>query len=83
LKIPSKPISEGYKAWAIAQAGYILGWLCHAERGSVGLGLIPNALGDNETAATGPFLLGLLPKVPSFRYVVWLDNLFVSTNLLR
>jgi hypothetical protein len=30
-----------------------------------------------------PILLERLHKVPGLRYVVWLDNLFVSTKLLR
>jgi hypothetical protein len=42
------------------------------KTGPVGLGTVPAALGGNKTAATVPFLLDLLPKVPSFQYVVWL-----------
>lgn len=87
LKIPSKPISKGYKAWAIAQNGYILGWLWHAKKkGPVGLlqSAIPPELEGNKTAAVVLFLLESLPKVPlPNQYVVFLDNLFTSTKLLR
>ena len=86
LKIPSKPISEGYKAWAIAQNGYILGWLWHAKKkGPVGLpqsAILPELEG-NKTVVVVLFLLESLPKVPlPNRYVVFLDNLFTSTKLL-
>jgi hypothetical protein len=84
LKIPSKPIPEGYKAWALAQDGYILAWLWHMKKkGPLGIPRIPKELGNNKTAAVVPFLLNLLPKIPGFQYVVWLDNLFTSTNLLN
>jgi hypothetical protein len=43
---------------------------------------VPQALGQNKTAATVPFLLQLLPSRPlDSPYVVWLDNLFSSTKL--
>jgi hypothetical protein len=84
LKIPSKPISEGYKAWAIAQDGYIIAWIWHAKKkGPIGIPLVPKELGNNRTGAVVLFLLDLLPKVPSFPYMVYLDNLFTSTKLLR
>jgi hypothetical protein len=84
LRIPSKPIPEGYKGWVLAQCGYVLAWFWHAKgKGPVGIPKIPKELGKNKTAAVVPFLLDLLPKVPNLRYVVWLDNLFTSTKLLR
>ena len=43
---------------------------------------MPRALGCNKTAATVPYLLGLLLKRPKESpYIVWLDNLFSSTKL--
>lgn len=63
MTIPSKPISTGYKVWAVAQKSYILSWLWHSKgRGPVGIGKVPHALGCNKTAATVPYLLELLPK---------------------
>jgi hypothetical protein len=83
ITIPSKPISTGYKVWAVAQKGYILSWLWHSKgTGPIGI-KVPQALGQNKTAATVPYLLQLLPKRPSDSpYIVWLDNLFSSTKLL-
>jgi hypothetical protein len=84
LKIPSKPISEGYKGWVLAQSGYVLAWLWHQKtKGPIGIPRVPKALGSNKTAAVVPFLLNLLPKRPGLRYVVWLDNLFSSTKLFN
>jgi hypothetical protein len=43
---------------------------------------VPCALSYNKTAATVPYLLGLLLKRPQESlYIVWLDNLFSSTKL--
>jgi hypothetical protein len=84
LRIPSKPIPKGYKAWAIASKGYVLGWFWHAKKkGPVRIPLVPAELGNNKIAAVVLFLLELLPKVPDSLYVVYLDNLFTSTKLLR
>ncbi len=82
ITIPSKPISTGYKVWAVAQKGYILSWLWHSKgTGPIGI-KVPQALGQNKTAATVPYLLQLLPKRPlDSPYIVWLDNLFSSTKL--
>ena len=45
---------------------------------------MPKALGYNKTAATVPNLLQLLPKrLKESLYVVWLDNLFLSTKLFE
>jgi hypothetical protein len=64
ITIPSKPISTGYKVWAVAQKGYILSWLWHSKgTGPIGI-KVPQALGQNKTAATVPYLLQLLPKRP-------------------
>lgn len=30
-KLPNKPIKEGYKIWAVGDAGYILDWLWHSR----------------------------------------------------
>jgi len=85
MTIPSKPIPTGYKVWAVAQKGYILSWLWHSKgTGPLGIGKVPCALGCNKTAATVPYLLGLLHKRPKESpYIVWLDNLFSSTKLFE
>jgi hypothetical protein len=84
VTIPSKPISTGYKVWAIAQLGYILGVLYHRNgKGPVGSKALPGS-GINPTQAVVVTLLKTLPNPPTgpgLRYCIWLDNLFVSTKL--
>ena len=84
VTIPSKPISTGYKVWAIAQTGYILGVLYHRiGKGPVG-SKVPEGSGINPTQAVVVTLLQTLLRIvgPSLRYCVYLDNLFTSTTLL-
>lgn len=85
LIIPSKPISEGYKIWAIGQMGYLLHWVWHKKGSKKGQGpqgvVVPKALGANKTAAMVSHLLLKLPET-AMTYCVYLDNLFTSTKLL-
>jgi len=84
VTIPSKPISTGYKVWAIAQLGYILSVLYYRNgKGPVG-SKVPLSSRINPTQAVVVTLLKTLPNPPigpSLQYCVWLDNLFVSTTL--
>jgi hypothetical protein len=74
----------GYKVWAVAQLGYILSVIYHRNgKGSVG-SKVPKGSGINPTQAVVVNLLKSLPDPPigpTFRYCVWLDNLFTSTTL--
>ena len=83
MTIPSKPISTGYKIWAIAQLGYILRVLFHRNRKGPIESKVPKGLGINPTQAVVVTLLQTLPKIVglSLRYCVYLDNLFISTTL--
>jgi hypothetical protein len=86
LIIPSKPISEGYKIWCLAQKGYILVWCWHKKgkgknRGPQGV-VLPTELKTNPTASVVPHLISKLPTA-KFHYCVYLDNLFTSTKLLK
>jgi hypothetical protein len=64
VTIPSKPISTGYKVWAIAQLGYILGILYHRNgKGPVGSKAPPSS-GINPTQAVVVTLLKTLPNPP-------------------
>jgi hypothetical protein len=84
VTIPGKPIATGYKVWVIAQPGYILGVIYHQNsKGLVG-SKAPKGSQINPTQAVVINLLKSLPDPPigpTFRYCVWLDNLFVSTTL--
>jgi hypothetical protein len=85
VTIPSKLIATGYKVWAVAQLGYILSVIYHRNgKGPVG-SQAPKGSQINPTQSVVVNLLQRLPKPPigpTFRYCVWLDNLFVSTTLL-
>jgi hypothetical protein len=85
VTIPSKPIPTGYKVWAIAQLGYVLNVIYHRNgKGPIG-SKAPTGSGINPTQGVVVNLLLGLRKPPiglTFRYCVWLDNLFVSTTLL-
>lgn len=79
LIIKNKPISTGFKIWAIAQEGYILHWIWHQKvKGPVGIKPPNRRL--NKTDSVVISCLEILPKQP---YCVWLDNLFVSNSLLH
>jgi hypothetical protein len=79
LKIPSKPISEGFKLWVVAQKGYFLQWLFHMPgKGPVGC---PKVKVLNPTQSVVPFLVKKLPYWEKGRYHVFLDNLFTSAPL--
>ena len=81
VHLPNKPISVGYKIWAIADAGYILRWLFHSKGlGPVELLKFP---GLAPTQAVVAHLLSQLPAIPLsiYKYHCLMDNLFASPKL--
>lgn len=90
MNIPHKPTPEGFKIWAVAAAGYLLGWLFHAKgdkRGPVEIDPVWLDKGFTPTEAV-PLTL-LLQKdregrriYPTNAHVAWFDNLFTSIPLL-
>lgn len=79
LTIKNKPISTGFKIWALAQEGYISHWIFH-QKGKGPVGVKPPTPHLNKTNSVVVACLESLPKQP---YCVWLDNLFISNNLLQ
>jgi hypothetical protein len=87
--IPNKPTPTGFKVWVVADSGFFMNWTWHQpgkKGGPVGV-LIPkelggtvNGKGGNKTQAV---VYHLLERLPTARYHVYLDNLFVSDRLLR
>lgn len=78
IKIPSKPISEGFKRWVIADDGYFLSWAWHVkEKGPLCL----RYKDLNPTQSVVAYLVDQLPSPGGCRYHLWLDNLFNSTSL--
>ena len=78
LTIKNKPISIGFKIWVIAQQGYIFHRIWH-QKGKGPGGIKPPNRRLNKTNSIIISCLKSLPKQP---YYIWLDNLFVSNNLL-
>jgi hypothetical protein len=86
--IPSKPTPEGFKIWAVAEAGYFLQWLPHLPR------KVFDAVSDNKPRTrkrkrddeyslnpTQAVVIDLVKRLPPAIYHVFLDNLFSSPDL--
>ena len=88
IKIPSKPIDEGFKIWAIADNGYLLNWLFYSRiDGTIGLDKkwTRKTKEGYNFAPTQAVVLELLERVQRTdggSHVVWLDNLFTTQRLL-
>ncbi|EXL65810.1 hypothetical protein FOPG_17984 [Fusarium oxysporum f. sp. conglutinans race 2 54008] len=80
--VPSKPISTGFKVWAVAQRGYFFGGSGTGRAGSSGLQVSDTPTGDcphNYVAngSNGGF------ESHRVLYRVFLDKLFSSSSLFR
>ena len=88
VRIPSKPIPEGFKIWVLADSGYILHWVFHTN------GVGPESLSSYWTkhrgfANTQAVVLelalvehqGQRVLQPNLHHI-WLDNLFTTSALL-
>jgi hypothetical protein len=71
--MPNKPISHGYKLYALADHGYVWYWIWASR--AKGEGLI----------MTGTMVYHLLQKLPQEpgQFTVYLDNYFISINLFK
>ena len=94
IKIKNKPISEGYKVWVLAEAGYVWTWLWHSkiegpERvpkdGMKFHRPIPQT--PIHLAATFALVLRLTREVQSWYdnrvFTVFLDNLFLNVDVAQ
>ena len=87
VKLPGKPIPEGFKIWCIASEGFIIQWMFHTkkkQKGPIGLDMQwtkkPYSLSKTEAV-----VLTLAQKVHfqgGNNYIIWLDNLFTTTKVL-
>ena len=86
VNITSKPVSEGYKIWVLANAGYVIDWLSHAKGDKLGpVDLDEFWTKEEGFSKTQAAVLDLLTQQgisSNNRHVVWLDNLFTSARLL-
>jgi hypothetical protein len=80
VRIPSKPISVGFKALALCDAGYTFSWLYTSRLTS-----IANVVKETELSMTGSAMLRLCESLDSidYRYTVYMDNAFTTVPLLR
>ena len=79
-KMPNKPISQGYKLYALADHGYIWYWIWASRAKS-----IIEVKKHEDLTLTGSMVFQLLQKLPPEpgRYTVYLDNYFTSINLFK
>ena len=95
IKIKNKPISEGYKVWILAEAGYVWTWLWHSKiEGPEKLPkdgtrlfhrLIPQT--SIQLAPTFALVLRLAREVHNWYdnrvFTVFLDNLFLNVDVAQ
>ena len=95
VKLPGKPIPEGYKLWISAyQGGYICNWLMHsnelgperigqkARKFSQGLDSVPVMLAPTQQVPV-TLCQELRQYNPHTKYVVYIDNLFLNVPLIH
>ena len=92
INIPSKLIPEGFKIWVLANKGYILDQLWHTRGNKAGLVNLDEIFTKEEGfSKTQAVVLNLLtqrdpelnkPLYPLGKYIIQLNNLFISVKLL-
>ena len=94
IKIKNKPISEGFKVWVLAEAGYVWTWLWHSKiKGPEGVPkdgtkhYLPIPHQPVHLAATFTLILRLAREVQSWYdnrvFTVFLDNLFLNVDVAQ
>ena len=95
IKIKNKPISEGYKVWVLAEAGYVWTWLWHSKiegpervsKDGTKLNYLPIPHQPVHLAATFALVLRLAQEVQSWYdnrvFTVFLDNLFLNLDVAQ
>ena len=90
INIPSKLTPEGFKIQVLANEGYILNWLWHMRGDKVGLVNLDKTFTKEGFLKTQAVVLNLLtqrnieldkPLYPLGKYIIWLNNLFISIKL--
>ena len=78
-KMPNKPITQGYKIFALADNSYV--WHFQLSSRQHGIGELEKV---DELTPTGSIVLQmarLLPKFPNSHFVIYIDNYFTSIPL--
>jgi hypothetical protein len=78
--MPNKPISQGYKLYALVDHGYVWYWIWASH-----IKLMVEVVKEEGLTKTGLMVYQLLQKLPQEpgRYTVYLDNYFTSINLFK
>ena len=82
VKLPLKPIRQGFKSWVLASDAYFYSWIFHLKQ-SGPVCALSKAYKGNSTQGVVVYLTNSLPKNPQFPYTIWLNNLFTSLKLLK
>ena len=82
VKMPNKPIKQGYKMWALCDSGYLFTFMWNSRVKGIGeLTRVP------DLTPTASMVLQLASKLPPVQapmtYTVYLDNYFTSILLFR
>jgi hypothetical protein len=81
VRMPAKPIKEGYKIFALCQAGYTYNWLFHSR--TTGVAELP---AYSDLAPTQALVYHLACSLPydraPYHFNVYMDNLFTTPKLL-
>ena len=87
VNIPSKPVPEGFKIWLLGNSGYVLDWMHHEkgdDKGPVDLeDFWTKWKGLSKTEAVVMDLVTQEGVNSDNKHIIWLDNLFTSTLLLK
>ena len=79
-RMPSKPITEGYKVFVLCDTGYTYSWIFASRSNSIN-GLIP----QSDLTPTGSTVFQLATSLPyssGFNFNIYMDNYFPSQALL-
>lgn len=82
LTIPRKTIPTGFKIWALGQQGYLLHWIWHQKNKDPVEVKPPKLPKPRAINPTNSVVVACFKSLPVQPYCVWLDNLFVSKNLM-
>lgn len=86
VNIPIKLEPEKFKIWVLANSGYVLDWMYHVKRDNNRLVDLDEFWIKNwDFSKTQAVVFNLLAQhdiFNNYQYMVWLDNLFTSAQLL-
>lgn len=79
--MPNKPISQGYKIWALCERGYLFSFMYSSR--VHGTGELIKQVDYTKTASMVLQFGEQLPKQVGFSYTIFIDNYFTSIKLFQ